>query len=183
MKAYSEIVNFNEYRQKRRAYFEKERDYKHLEGYDIYEENPHIFLKKQLDEFLISTARVSKIFWPIRKKYKSRGERLRKMFSVKDNHILKNRSLRDAIEHNDEKLDDWLEQKSAFKINYSIGDKPPNIVYLGPSTQDLKIDDHILYHFDRLGLKFYFRNQIFDIKKMNDGVEEILTKITKFEGF
>lgn len=53
-------------------------------------------------------AAISRYFWPSRKTYELRGERLRTAFNIKDDSPLRNRDLRDAAEHFDERLDDYL---------------------------------------------------------------------------
>lgn len=71
-------------------------------------ENGSIFEKLRL--ILTYTASTSRIFWPPGKKAKARGDRLRKLVGIPDDHALSDRSLRDNIEHFDERLDDWLGQ-------------------------------------------------------------------------
>ncbi len=71
-------------------------------------ENGSIFEKLRL--VLTYTASTSRIFWPPRNKAKARGERLRKLVGIPKDHALSDRSLRDHIEHFDERLDDWLGQ-------------------------------------------------------------------------
>lgn len=56
--------------------------------------------------FLVAVANVSKILWPV--KATERGERLRKMLSIADTHPFKSRGMRNAFEHSDERLDEWL---------------------------------------------------------------------------
>lgn len=57
---------------------------------------------------IVQGAALSKYFWPIDAKYKKRGAWLRDLFSVDDQNPLKDRNVRDAIEHFDEKLDRYL---------------------------------------------------------------------------
>jgi hypothetical protein len=54
-------------------------------------------------------ASVSRIFWPPRSAGESRGARLRSLVGLSDDHYLKSRSLRDHMEHLDERLDTWTE--------------------------------------------------------------------------
>lgn len=58
---------------------------------------------------LQATANVSKIFWPQPRTAKAvaRGERLRALTQLPDNHALAMRHLRNHVEHMDERLDDW----------------------------------------------------------------------------
>jgi hypothetical protein len=52
------------------------------------------------------SANVSKVFWP-QKKAEGRGEKLRRLTGLPDQHVLSDRRLRNHIEHFDERLDIW----------------------------------------------------------------------------
>lgn len=83
----------------------------------------HKRLKDSVDEFdkiavwsaiqsiLISSGNISKILWPIRK-YKKRGELLRKLLKIDTESILKSRKIRNKFEHYDELLDDFFKDKN-----------------------------------------------------------------------
>lgn len=58
-------------------------------------------------------AAISRYFWPMGKKYRERGEKLREAFNIDDASPLKNRKLRNMVEHFDEYLDDYLRQNFA----------------------------------------------------------------------
>lgn len=63
-----------------------------------------------LQEALTHAAALSRYFWPARDKdlHASRAARLRLAFDVNDESPLRNRNLRNALEHFDEKLDEFL---------------------------------------------------------------------------
>jgi hypothetical protein len=65
-----------------------------------------------VQEALTHIGELSRIFWPSRDNGISsdRGEKLRLAFSLGDDSPLKNRSLRDTLEHFDERLDIYLKQ-------------------------------------------------------------------------
>jgi hypothetical protein len=62
-----------------------------------------------VQNILFRAAAVSRYFWPSRKPFEPRGEWLRSAFGVKDDSALRNRELRDAAEHFDERLDKYLQ--------------------------------------------------------------------------
>jgi hypothetical protein len=62
----------------------------------------------ELQNIIVQGAAVSRYFWPVRNKYAARGETLRLMYKVTDESPLRSRELRNAIEHFDERLDDYL---------------------------------------------------------------------------
>lgn len=64
-----------------------------------------------LYEALAHAATISRYFWPSHNKkrlHSSRGLKLRNAFTLNDNNPLKDRQLRDTIEHFDERLDKFL---------------------------------------------------------------------------
>lgn len=61
-----------------------------------------------VQNLVFHAAAISRYFWPSRKRFEARGERLRVAFEVKEESPLRNRDLRDAAEHFDERLDNYL---------------------------------------------------------------------------
>ena len=61
-----------------------------------------------LQSLLIALGNISKILWPIKKKYENRGIELRSTLNIKEDSALKNRDLRNLFEHFDERADDWF---------------------------------------------------------------------------
>lgn len=67
----------------------------------------------EVQNILIQGAAISRYFWPVRKKYQKRGEMLRAAFNMTDFSPLKDRNLRNMVEHFDEYLDDYLRMNFA----------------------------------------------------------------------
>ncbi|MGE0234649.1 hypothetical protein [Methylocystis sp.] len=66
-----------------------------------------------LQEALTHAAALARFFWPMKSKNKvtaARGKRLREAFALDDKSALADRELRNALEHFDERLDDYLVQ-------------------------------------------------------------------------
>ena len=61
-----------------------------------------------VQNILLQGAALSRYFWPVRDAHKSRGESLRASLAVSDESPLKNRDLRNAVEHFDERIDKYL---------------------------------------------------------------------------
>lgn len=64
-----------------------------------------------IQSIIIHGAALSRYFWPIRDRdalHKARGTYLRDKFAINDNSPLKHKTLRDHLEHFDEKLDKHL---------------------------------------------------------------------------
>jgi len=63
-----------------------------------------------VQNLLINAASISRYFWPASsdRLHKKRGQRLREVFSISESNPLKDRNVRNFMEHFDEKLDIWL---------------------------------------------------------------------------
>jgi len=80
----------------------------------------------ELQNIIVQGAAVSRYFWPVRKQYEQRGTELRRMYDVSDASPLRSRDLRNAIEHFDERLDDYLAQGIVGNIYpHYLGAEPP----------------------------------------------------------
>lgn len=66
----------------------------------------HIEVWCSIQSILVSSGNVSKILWPSNKKYKSRGEKLRRVLRISDSHLLSNRKFRNHFEHFDERVEE-----------------------------------------------------------------------------
>ncbi|WP_337966730.1 hypothetical protein [uncultured Flavobacterium sp.] len=78
-----------------------------------------------LQNIILTAGGISRFFWPSRDKgyYKIRAKKLCEVYLVDDLNVLKNRDMRNLIEHFDEKLDDFLKE-------FNIGTVMPK--YVGP---------------------------------------------------
>ena len=61
-----------------------------------------------IQSILIAAGNVSKILWP-HKKYKSRGEKLRKLLNIDETNLLSDRKFRNHFEHYDERIEVWFQ--------------------------------------------------------------------------
>ena len=78
-------------------------------------------------------AALARYFWPADKRYKSRGDHLRKVFKVDESSSLFDRELRNSLEHFDERLDDYLRHQP-------MGMFYPE--YVGPTFSDNGVPTH-----------------------------------------
>ncbi len=86
-------------------------------------------LLNELQNIVQQAAALSRYFWPMTKgnsRYESRAQQLRMAYSVTDQSPLKDRGLRNQIEHFDEKLDDYLKDGI---VGYILPE------YVGPSLE------------------------------------------------
>lgn len=62
----------------------------------------------ELQNIVLQSAALSRYFWPVRKGHETRASRLREAFAMDDSSPLSDRSLRNALEHFDERLDHYV---------------------------------------------------------------------------
>lgn len=96
-----------------------------------------------------------------------------------DEHVIKNRTLRDHLEHFDERIDNWM-QTSEHK-NY-IQD------YIGPKGGIAGFDERdMMRQYDPASGEFTFRGEIFSLVSLFAGLKDILSRtraaLLKFRGF
>lgn len=63
----------------------------------------------ELQNIILQAAALSRYFWPVRQGHEARAKQLRAAFDVADENPLKDRDLRNEIEHFDERLDSYLQ--------------------------------------------------------------------------
>lgn len=62
----------------------------------------------ELQNMVSQAASLSRYFWPVRKGHEARGARLREIFAIDETSSFFNRDLRNATEHFDERLDNYV---------------------------------------------------------------------------
>jgi hypothetical protein len=79
----------------------------------------------QLQNIANQGAAISRYFWPVKKEYRNRSKALKTAFCIDDSSPLRDRTLRNMVEHFDEKLDDFLKgYPSGMLIPDYFGTKP-----------------------------------------------------------
>lgn len=114
---------------------------------------------------IVNTAGISRFFWPSRndKYYKVRADKLREVYCVNNAGVLKNRDMRNHIEHFDEKLDDFLKEFNSGIVMQK---------YVGPITyvNDVRIFFRA-YFYDIQVFKLF--NVEYEIKPIIDEIRRI----------
>ena len=78
-----------------------------------------------LQNILHQSGALSRYFWPSRRAHDARGAHLRKVLNIIEGSPLKSRTVRDHIEHFDEKLDIYLGSMTAgYVVPYYFGSTP-----------------------------------------------------------
>ncbi|OPF92702.1 hypothetical protein [Rhodopseudomonas palustris] len=117
------------------------------------------FITASIHEALSHSAALSRYFWPSRNKgvAEARSFKLRRAFSLDDGSPLRNRKLRDALDHFDERLDEYL-------LTYDTGYFFPTPMIdnhelaSDPSARIFKLVDPHAKRFVVLGEQFSFEH-------------------------
>lgn len=84
--------------------------------------NTRIFC--HIQAFLVAVSNISKILYPFKKKFASRGAELRELLFVSEDSAIKDRKFRNDFEHYDERIECWAsssEKKNISDMNISVG--------------------------------------------------------------
>lgn len=132
---------------------------------------------REAGDFLQHSSAVSRLLWPpgsnnraSKKRAKIRGAHLQKKLMLEDDHILRNRALRDHFEHFDERLDDW----AATSPHKNIVDN-----MIGPRAAiggDAIKDQDIFRMFDPASGMIIFRGERFNVQELVNGLSEVRSK-------
>ena len=138
-------------------------------------ENWRSQLLDQLQNIVVQGAALSRFFWPAqegeRKIHKTRGKLLREEFSINETSPLKDRLLRNKIEHFDENLDKYLQQGI---VGYIFPD------FIGHSNEGSEVPVHIFrgYFLDNgvfqiLGAKFETHPLVAEINRIHSLLKKL----------
>jgi len=127
-----------------------------------------------IQNIFTQAAALSRYFWTVKKKeklHKVRSQYLRKVFNLSENSPIKNRNLRNMIEHFDENLD-------IFVSKPAVGTIVPNHVGLEPENNGVPY--HVFRAFyNRIGV-FEVLGQRFELQPVVDEIYEIHRKLVSF---
>jgi hypothetical protein len=120
----------------------------------------------ELQNIILQAAALSRYFWPVRQGREARASQLRAALDVADDNPLKNRDLRNEIEHFDEKLDAYLSDGIAGYIFPE---------FVGPLLENDGIPAHIFraYYldvglFEMLGKRYEIEPLAHEILRLHD---------------
>lgn len=120
----------------------------------------------ELQNIIVQGAAVSRYFWPTDKSHRRRGEELRQQYNIPDSSPLKSRDLRNAIEHFDERLDDYFAKGI-------VGTVIPH--YLGPEPPPSQVKRHFFR-------AYFLDSGVFEILGQRYEMEPISRELWRLEG-
>lgn len=135
---------------------------------------------------IVYTGNISKILWGVNDKDKNKNrirkqERryLRKKLNINEESILKKRFLRNALEHIDEKLEDFTEGPQMIIMNKNFG-PVRGIISFGDDVYDVS-EQKNLRHYDQYTKTFYFYGEEANIEEVYKEILKLKDSIEKIE--
>lgn len=132
------------------------------------------FLIDSIQNIILQAASLSRFFWPVsnKKMYKRRGQILRDTYGITESNPLRNRDVRNFIEHFDEKLDEYLSK-------FITGTVYPS--YVGPRINEEAKHIFRAYFLDEAVFKIFdLEYKVIpitnEIERINDLLERDLEK-------
>ena len=125
-----------------------------------------------IQSILVAAANVSKILWSPNKKYKARGNYLRELLGIDDDNVLSNRTLRNHLEHYDERIEKW------FDTNSSAAYFDAKIDPFEKTAMSLPQFFHRTYN--PITREITFRHESFDLAAILDALAKIREKSGAF---
>ncbi|MDD7887996.1 hypothetical protein [Flavivirga sp. 57AJ16] len=128
----------------------------------------HIEVWCSIQSILVATGNVSKILWPISKKSKERGEKLREMLCIDENNIIADRNLRNHFEHYDERIETLFENQSS--VSYI------DLAFNPFKPEKWEIPKYYQRAYNQVDRILTFRNETLDLKEVLIALESIKIK-------
>ncbi len=121
---------------------------------------------------LLCASQISSLLWPIQPSAKKRGEELRELLQLGENHPLNDPRLVKLWENGDEKLEDWIGMTKGERVVFD---------HVG-SLEELKqqvpvIEGNIFRLYDPTSMTFYFRGDGFKMQGIADSISEIYSLV------
>lgn len=126
----------------------------------------------ELQNLVVNAGALSRYFWPAKADHRWRGVELRQAFGIGDDHALKERKFRNAIEHFDENLDNYLD-------GGVFGHILPE--YIGPALHSGGTPTHIFRAFYVDTGKFQLLGETYDIQPVADAVAELCNQLVHMD--
>ena len=129
----------------------------------------HAEVFRTIHSLLTHASNASKILWPVASGDKSRGRHLREILGIgEQSHPLRNRTLRDHLEHFDERIDKWAAGGGRVFAHDIIG---PLTLISGLNPQDR------MRWYDSENATMNFRGESYDIKEVVGAVQDIRERL------
>ena len=137
---------------------------------------------------IVYSGNISKLLWGVypmkitkEKRERRMKERLafRRKLDIAKSPILEHRDLRNALEHIDEKLEDFTVELQAIILNKNIG-PVKGMISIGDNDLDIsKVKN--LRHYDQITKTYYFYGNSANLEELYKEIKSIDEKITNYK--
>ena len=121
---------------------------------------------------LLCASQISNLLWPTQPRNKKRGEELREILNLSDNHPLNDPRLANLWEHSDEKLEDWVGITKGERVVFDHVGSFAELSGQVPITEG-----SIFRLYDPNTMTFYFRGEGFKMQGIADSVSNIYSTV------
>lgn len=135
------------------------------------EENSNKFIWYFVQNFLTSSADVSKLLWGSKKEENIDRKELRESLNIDDKSVLFSKKLRNHFEHYDERIESWF--RESRDKNYADSNIAPTNSIIGLNEEDF------LRNFDTTKMAITFKGEVYELRPLVD--ELIMLKKTVSE--
>jgi hypothetical protein len=145
---------------------------------------------RNLHSFLTHSSNVSRIFWPdvprrqkgeARQDYRARvaamdrtkrGYQLRSLFKIANDSVLRRRTLRNLLEHFDERLDEWRQVPGPAKLDPTM--EQSYVTDVIAPRQGIAFDPEVTMRwFDQHANEYWFRGEKFDLQALAKAIQHV----------
>ncbi len=136
---------------------------------------------REVHNLLSNMGIISKILWPPRgrtaeetRRADARGGHLRNLLGIGLEHALRNRTLRNHLEHLDERIDSWSASSESFNVRLGhIGPIPAD-----PARQ--RQADGAFGWFDPRSMSYLFMGEVFDLYSLVDAMRDVDARLSAY---
>ena len=121
---------------------------------------------------LLCATQIASLLWPSRAAAEKRGEALREVLELPEEHPLNDKRLTALWEHGDERLEDWIGATKGEKV---IFDHIGSLEEL--NKQVPVVEGNIFRLYDPTTMVFYLRGDGFKMQAIADSISAIYTKV------
>lgn len=128
-----------------------------------------------IQNLLVAAAIVSRILWPTKDKHAERGRTLRHCLEVADASPLKDRKIRDRLEHIDEKIEEWRRRDGKTHMDAIVGSRGFRAFLVKMSYSEVSL----FRHYDPSTYQFSFWGDTHDLSKLAALMGDLIPYLTQ----
>ncbi len=121
---------------------------------------------------LLCASQISALLWPVQPRSKKRGEELRELLNLPEDHSLNDPRLANLWEHGDEKLEDWIGTTKGEQVIFD------HVGSLEELRQQIPVlEGNIFRLYDPTTMTFYYRGEGFKMQGIADSISGIYSLV------